>query len=402
VSAGLYVPLAAPRLTADAGRFLSISALQFDPGDAAELASAFAGQLNAAAYYDFIIATKHKEVLSPNLPLAWGVAAVDGYDGGVLPLRHYADFTTLFTGQVTADGRLRENVTGAPDPRLLALVNGRYLITDKVNDAWVAGVFYDLEFTLTLAAGEQQAIAYVPDFTATAVGLVAEDYGGRLSVTTADGATISQDITSARVALPAPMRPVTMTLTGPLTLRGLTLIDERSGAFQTLTLGPYRLVHSGDVKVYEHLGVLPRAWVVGQAEAADDATALARLADPEFDVGQTVLLADGGAAVNDGTTRAAVISAYAPERVVVQAEGPGTLLLTDAYYPGWSATVDGQPADILRADVMFRAVTLPAGKHEVVFSYAPRSVTVGLWVSGLAWLALAGILIAARWASRFR
>lgn len=71
--------------------------------------------------------------------------------------------------------------------------------------------------------------------------------------------------------------------------RKRALIDERSGAFQTLTLGPYRLVHSGDVKVYEHQAVLPRAFVVGQAETIDDATALARLADPAFDVSATVL-----------------------------------------------------------------------------------------------------------------
>jgi len=376
------------------GRFLSISALRFEPGDQAELHSAFDGQLSDTAFYDLIIATKHKEVLSPNLPLAWGVAAVDGYDGGVLPLRHYADFTTLFTGAASPDGRLRENVTRAPDPRLLALVNGRYLITDKVNDAWVENVFYDLEFTLTLAAGARSQIAYVPPFAATAVGVVADAYSGNLIVETADGAPLVVPLTGSRVTLPAPTVPVTLTLEGPLLLRGLSLVDERSGAFQSLTLGPYRLVHSGDVKIYEHQAVLPHAFVVGRAITAGDAAALALLADPAFDVTKTVLLADAG--VGDQPTapaeaRPATITRYAPEGVTVQADGPGYLLLTDAYYPGWTATVDGQPAPIWRADVMFRAVALEAGAHEVVFTYAPRSVQVGLWVSGaaLALLALA-------------
>ncbi len=383
-------------LAADAGRFLSISALRFEPGDQAELASAFAGQLNETAFYDFLIATKHKEVLSPNLPLAWGVPAVDGYDGGVLPLRHYADFTTLFTGAASPDGRLRENVSGAPDPRLLALVNGRYLITDKVNDAWLEDVFYDLEFTLTLAAGERSQIAYLPRFTATAVGVVAEAYGGTLTLTTADGTATTLPVTGSRVTLPAPMTAVTLTLEGPLTVRGLALIDERSGAFQTLTLGPYRLVHSGDVKVYEHQAVLARAFVVGHAETADDAAALARLADPAFDVSATVLLAEAGIGDEPNTNapaRPATITRDTPEAVTVLAEGPGYLLLTDAYYPGWMATVDGQATPIMRADVMFRAVALPAGAHEVVFTYAPRSVAMGLWVSAAAWALLTAALL---------
>ncbi|MCC7362672.1 MAG: YfhO family protein [Anaerolineales bacterium] len=384
------------------GRFLSMSALRFDPGDAAELRSAFAGQLSEAALYDFIVATKQQEVVSPNLPLTWGVPAVDGYDGGVLPLRHYADFTTLFTGAASADGRLRENVTSAPDTRLLALVNGRYLITDKVNDAWRDGVFYDLQFTLTLGAGQEAQIAYVPRFTATAVGVVAEAYGGWLTVTTAKGEAVTVPLNGSRVAWPGPLAPVTLTLTGPLTLNGLSLIDERSGAFQTLTLGPYRLVHSGDVKVYEHQGVLPRAFVAARAETADDQTALARLADPAFDAAGTVLLADAGAGEQPPSAppRPATFTHYAPERVVVEAEGPGYLVVTDAYYPGWEATVDGRPTPILRADVMFRAVALTAGTHTVVFSYAPRSVTVGLWVSGTAWLGLGGMLLAAAWGSR--
>ena len=46
---------------------------------------------------------------------------------------------------------------------------------------------------------------------------------------------------------------------------------------------------------------------------------------------------------------------YSPERVRLQANGPGYLLLTDAYYPGWVAKIDGQATPILRADLMFRA-----------------------------------------------
>jgi hypothetical protein len=394
VASSLIVPLPAAEASAPPARFLSMSGLRFDPGDLAELRGALEAQLGPASFLDFIVATKHKEVLSPNLPLAWGVPAVDGYDGGVLPLRHYAAFTTLFTGQASPDGRLRENLAAAPDPRLLALVNARYLITDKVRDAWVDGVFYDLEFSLTLPAGETARIAHLPAFQATAIGLVADSFGGSLLAALEDGAEVDLPLTGSRVALPAPARLSALTLRGPITLRGLSLVDERSGAFQSLTLGPYRLAHSGDVKVYEHQAVLPRAFVVPQAVVAADADALALLSSASFDPAQTVILAPDGAAIppalaEPDAARTAAITRYESEAVTVHAAGPGYLVLTDAYYPGWTATVDGQPAPILRACVMFRAVALPPGEHVVEFRFQPWSVSAGLALSALAWLGLA-------------
>lgn len=373
-----------------ASRFLSMSALRFDPGDLAELRGELDPQLPPEAVYDAIVATKHKEVLSPNLPLTWRVMAVDGFDGGILPLRHFADFTALFTGETSSDGRLRENLSVAPDPRLLALVNAQYLITDKVNDKWVDGVFYDLQFTLTLAENESTAIARVPAFTATALGLVLDSPSGSVKITFADGTTLDQPITQSRVHFDRPATPVAIVLTGPLTLRGLSLIDERSGVFQSLTLGPYRLAHSGDVKIYELLNPLPRAWVVPDAVViSDTVSAQAYLADPSFDPASSVILAQApaqtGTPVNEIGSRAATITDYAPGYVRLMAEGPGYLVLTDAHYPGWQATVDGVSAPIIRADIMFRAVVLPAGEHVVEFRFVPQSLRLGLWISGLAW-----------------
>ncbi|HEY4721936.1 MAG TPA: YfhO family protein, partial [Anaerolineae bacterium] len=77
----------------------------------------------------------------------------------------------------------------------------------------------------------------------------------------------------------------------------------------------------------------------------------------------------------------------------VDAAQDGYLVLTDAYYPGWTATIDGQPTNIERADVMFRAVKVPAGPHRVELRYEPQSFRIGMWVTIGAW----AILIAA-WA----
>lgn len=73
----------------------------------------------------------------------------------------------------------------------------------------------------------------------------------------------------------------------------------------------------------------------------------------------------------------------------VDMQGNGYLVLSDTYYPGWHATVDGEKADILRANGNFRAVWLSRGVHEVTFFYKPLSFQIGLAISCLSALGLA-------------
>ncbi len=68
--------------------------------------------------------------------------------------------------------------------------------------------------------------------------------------------------------------------------------------------------------------------------------------------------------------------------------------MRDTYFPGWSATVDGRPADLLRADVLFRAVSLPVGgqaPHLVELIYRSRAMERGVPVSLIA-VALTALL----------
>ena len=85
---------------------------------------------------------------------------------------------------------------------------------------------------------------------------------------------------------------------------------------------------------------------------------------------------------------------YEPERVVVEAHlaEEGYLVLTDAYYPGWRALVDGREVPIHRADVLFRAVRLPAGRHRVEFIYDPLSFKIGAVISLAALLGVVAAL----------
>jgi hypothetical protein len=89
------------------------------------------------------------------------------------------------------------------------------------------------------------------------------------------------------------------------------------------------------------------------------------------------------------------IEQWEADRQIVHADlsAPGLLILSEVYYPGWEATVDGQRADLVRADGILRGVALPAGSHRVEVRYAPGSLAWGLWISALALAAsvLAGI-----------
>ena len=87
---------------------------------------------------------------------------------------------------------------------------------------------------------------------------------------------------------------------------------------------------------------------------------------------------------------------YRSDRVRIRARAAknGFLFLSDAYYPGWKAFLDGREVPVLRAKEYFRKIEIPAGAHEVIFVYDPLSLRVGAWISllTLAGLALGGII----------
>ena len=98
----------------------------------------------------------------------------------------------------------------------------------------------------------------------------------------------------------------------------------------------------------------------------------------------------------EGYTPAEVLLS-APNRLVVRASGPGLLVLSEYYHPGWYATVDGSPAEIVPADGVLRGVYLDDGEHQVDMVYRPRSVTAGLGITALSLVIMgAGWLVGRR------
>jgi hypothetical protein len=191
--------------------------------------------------------------------------------------------------------------------------------------------------------------------------------------------------------------------------------------------GRTRVYAGGDPVIYENGSVLPRAFIVHEAEVLPSEQAvLERLLSDDFDPARAVILerepgpipeqsrampAPLPAAVPSASQGRAdgaylpfaardwpalpQITAYSPHRVVIQAglPAPGFLVLTDTNYPGWQALVDGQETEIFQADYLFRAVPLPPGQHTVEFRYSPPSFRTGLVVTLVAGAIFSGLAL---------
>jgi hypothetical protein len=161
------------------------------------------------------------------------------------------------------------------------------------------------------------------------------------------------------------------------------------------------LVHDGEVKIYENLDALPRAFFVpGHIVAANSDQLLEELSADGFDPSAIVILEEEPAGLAPSSETASMESYvevvdYTSNRVVVQAalSAPGFVVLSDLYYEGWKAFVDGTEHKVLRADHILRAVQLEAGEHRIEFVFDPLSFKVGSAVT-LATLLLAGVVTA--------
>ncbi|WP_448545979.1 YfhO family protein [Roseiflexus sp.] len=164
-----------------------------------------------------------------------------------------------------------------------------------------------------------------------------------------------------------------------------------------------RLVYRDEhALIYENLKALPRAYLVGRATVATDNEAIAILGDPDFDPALEIVV-DRSLPValtgNPSLSGDAKIVSYSSNRVVIQAivEQDSMLFLSDAYYPGWRATVNGQETSIYRANLAFRAVYLPAGEHRVEFIYDPLTFKIGLGMTLTGFVLAVIFLVGERW-----
>lgn len=168
----------------------------------------------------------------------------------------------------------------------------------------------------------------------------------------------------------------------------------------------------GELAVYRNTDFWPRAWVVHEAILATgipDAQALIRAAD--FDPARAVVLVGptegfspfGPPAPAVGTESATLTAAGSSHlTLAVEATAPGFLVLSEVWYPGWEATVNGQAVRVIPANGALRAVPVPAGTSTVELRYAPRLWRWGLLMALAGWVGLAALVVLDRRSARTR
>ncbi|NDE76932.1 MAG: hypothetical protein EB039_12865, partial [Proteobacteria bacterium] len=237
-----------------------------------------------------------QDALKPNLGAVYGLATIDGYDGGLLPLRTYARFKALLLPQ------------GA-DPSVAHLTLGAQ------------------------AAGKANASRYA------SLGI---------------GAVIS---------------------------------DGRNGS----PGDNWRTNDDAPGAAWWHDNTLPpasRALLVGNVIVEpDDERAITLLATADLSNTASVRQAIQGiperGAPDPAPIGTARVTRYLANEIIVDvsSDRAALLVMTETDYPGWHATIDGQPAPIIRANTLFRSVVVPQGTHVIRFWFAPTSIMVGIAIT---------------------
>lgn len=157
------------------------------------------------------------------------------------------------------------------------------------------------------------------------------------------------------------------------------------------------------VNLYRNPDALPRAFVVGAAQyVASAEEAWQAIHAPDFDPAAKVIVTGEGESASAAATpaRPATIVKQTLNEVVIEVEAGGEggyLVLSEAFYPGWRAFVDGAETAVLRADYVLRAVQLPPGAKQVRMVYEPASWRVGLATSALGWVVVVAVAAYCVW-----
>jgi hypothetical protein len=155
-----------------------------------------------------------------------------------------------------------------------------------------------------------------------------------------------------------------------------------------------------DMAVFENKSVLPRAFTVsaeGIEVLADPNAQLERLKDASFNPEQKVIVSRtpvfGSSSPNIATPNKTEIVSAGINEVAVHAEvsAPSVLVLSQTYYPGWKALVDGQTTEVFDADLLLTGVALSPGAHDVRFVFDPPSVRIGALLSLVSVIIIVGL-----------
>jgi hypothetical protein len=153
--------------------------------------------------------------------------------------------------------------------------------------------------------------------------------------------------------------------------------------------------------IYQNLRVFPRTFLVDRIITANSLEeALNQTMDLGWETRDSLVIEGAPPELSPLKTVSnasgdAVVELYSPEEVDlrVTTSNPSFLVLTDTFYPGWNAYVDGKPTNTYRAYGLVRAVFLTAGSHQVSFKYEPDSFKIGSYISILSAATLVILLL---------
>ena len=145
-------------------------------------------------------------------------------------------------------------------------------------------------------------------------------------------------------------------------------------------------VAANGTRLYRNAEAMPRFFVVGSAVTALERVDLRRSAVVERDVALPPA-ASGGEVGN------VVVRRYGLNRVELDVQGPGLLVSSETYHPGWRARVNGEEREVLRVNTAFRGLVVGPGRHAVVMSYEPGGFWWMFAVSAVSWVAALGVVI---------
>jgi Bacterial membrane protein YfhO len=157
---------------------------------------------------------------------------------------------------------------------------------------------------------------------------------------------------------------------------------------------------ASNIVVYENPAPFPRAWTVHEAIQVHSDNDVRGVISEHVDDLRTKTLMTGSPPklACPGATDQVNITKYLSSRVSINVamSCEGMLVLSDNYYPGWEARVDGRPVEIHEVDAALRGVVVPQGAHEVTFRFRPRTFFLGLALTLTGWLCAAAAAIFSR------
>jgi len=148
-------------------------------------------------------------------------------------------------------------------------------------------------------------------------------------------------------------------------------------------------VFSGELDIYENSDALPRAFYAKKIEVINNkGEVLKRLADPKFDYKNTIVLEEefeplSSASEKPAGTAEVIVKDHGEGDIgiIITIPDSGFIFVNDIFVPGWRAKVDGEDAKLYRADYLFMAIPVEAGKHVIELVYQPAGYRAGKWIT---------------------